>query len=224
MTDTMADRARDGDAQGGPAETLEQLGRREQSKAANRQAILSAARRVFAQLGYEAASVRDIIRGTDLASGTFYNYFKSKEEVFEALADDGARRFRPILRAQRERATSFEDYLSGAVHAYFTFLVGEHRSGGHPTLDRGPHVRANTPEMIAVYEEVRDGVADAIARGLAPRVDPDFVAAACIGVAQEVGDVMLKANPPDVARATQFVTAFILGGVTGGAAASQTDR
>lgn len=194
-------------------ETQEGAGRRERSKAANRQAILDAARRVFAQLGYETASVRDIVRGTELASGTFYNYFKSKEEVFEALADDGARRFKPVLRAQRDRAKSFEDYIHGAVHAYFTFLVDEHASGAQPILDRGPHVRANTPETIAVYEEVRDGVADAIARGLAPRVDPDFLAAACIGVAQEVGEIMLKSTPPDVDRATRFVTAFILGGV-----------
>jgi AcrR family transcriptional regulator len=188
-------------------------GRREQSKAANRQAILDAARRVFAQLGYEAASVRDIIRGTELASGTFYNYFKSKEEVFEALADDGARRFRPQLRAERERATNFEDYIHGAVRAYFTFLVSENRAGAHPTLARGPHVRANTPEMIAVYEEVCAGVADAIARGLAPRVDPHYLAAAAIGVAQEVGDVMLRSNPPDLEAASRFVTDFVLGGV-----------
>src|SRR5262249_45547626 len=72
------------------AATIEPIGKRERTKAANRTAILAAARKVFAQLGYEAATVRDIIRGTDLASGTFYNYFRSKEEVFEALADDGA--------------------------------------------------------------------------------------------------------------------------------------
>jgi len=57
--------------------TVEPIGKREKTKAANRQAILAAARRVFAQLGYEAATVRDIIRGTALASGTFYNYFRS---------------------------------------------------------------------------------------------------------------------------------------------------
>jgi AcrR family transcriptional regulator len=203
MTDVASD----------PAEAREGAGRRERSKAANRQAILDAARRVFAQLGYETASVRDIIRGTDLASGTFYNYFKSKEEVFEALADDGARRFRPQLRAARENATCFEDYIRTAVHAYFAFLASEHRAGAHPVIERGPHVRANTPETLAVYEEVRDGVADAIARGLAPKIDPDYFAAACIGVAQEVGHAMLKRGGDDIDGAAQFVTAFILGGV-----------
>lgn len=57
-------------------------GKREETKASNRQAIIDAARRVFAELGYGATTVRDIIRETELASGTFYNYFKSKEEVF----------------------------------------------------------------------------------------------------------------------------------------------
>src|SRR4029079_16907220 len=78
---------------------IEPIGKRERAKAANREAILVATRRVFAQLGYDAATVRDIIRGTELASGTFYNYFRSKEEVYEALADDGAARFTQILRA-----------------------------------------------------------------------------------------------------------------------------
>jgi AcrR family transcriptional regulator len=57
-------------------------GRRERTKAANRASILDAAREVFAEHGYEAASVRDIIRGTDLASGTFYNYFPDKDAIF----------------------------------------------------------------------------------------------------------------------------------------------
>ena len=52
-------------------------GKREETKASNRQAIIDAARIVFAELGYGATTVRDIIRATELASGTFYNYFKS---------------------------------------------------------------------------------------------------------------------------------------------------
>src|SRR3954452_16299340 len=65
-----------------------EAGRRERTKAANRAAILEAARRVFGDLGYGAASVRDVIRGTDLAAGTFYNYFPDKEAVFRALLDE----------------------------------------------------------------------------------------------------------------------------------------
>src|SRR5205814_4047986 len=61
------------------------VGKRERTKAANREAILVAARRVFSDIGYGAASVRDVVRETDLATGTFYNYFPDKESVLRAL-------------------------------------------------------------------------------------------------------------------------------------------
>jgi AcrR family transcriptional regulator len=196
------------------AATIEPIGKRERTKAANRLAILAAARRVFAQLGYEAATVRDIIRGTELASGTFYNYFRSKEEVFEALADDGAARFKPILRAAREHATSFEDYLRSAFGAYFRFVVEENRIEGRPLDERQPHVRTDTPEMIAIYEEVRGGLEAAIARGLAPKVDADYLAFACIGMAQEVGRAMMRRRPVDAEAATEFAVALVLRGLS----------
>src|SRR5579864_5981560 len=100
-------------------------GKREQTKLANRQAILDAAREVFRELGFETATVRDIIRRTGLSVGAFYNYYRSKEEVIAALADDGARRFRPILHAEYLKATDFESYLRGAVRAYFEFIAAE---------------------------------------------------------------------------------------------------
>lgn len=195
---------------------VEPIGKREKTKAANRQAILAAARRVFAELGYEAATVRDIIRGTELASGTFYNYFKSKEEVFDALADDGARRFRPILRLARENAESFEDYLHSAFYAYFHFIVQDNQIEGRPISERRPpHVRLDTPEMRAVYQEVRQSLEDAIAHGDAPRVDADYLACACIGMAQEVGAAMLRRSPPDIDAAADFATGLILKGLEG---------
>ena len=52
-----------------------EVGRRERTKQANRAAILDAARDVFAEIGYGAATVRDVIRRTGLAAGTVYNYF-----------------------------------------------------------------------------------------------------------------------------------------------------
>jgi AcrR family transcriptional regulator len=195
--------------------TIEPIGKRERAKAANRDAILKAARRVFAQLGYEAATVRDIIRGTDLASGTFYNYFRSKEEVFEALADDGARRFKPILRTSRERASNLEDYLYGSFLAYFRFLLEENSLEGKPPGERQPHLRTDTPGMIAVYEEVRIGIEDAIGRGLAPKLDSDYLAHACIGLAQEVGAAMLQRTPPDAESAARFAAGLVLNGVQG---------
>src|ERR1700759_204983 len=107
---------------------LPPVGKREQTKVANRQAILAGAREVFGELVYETATVRDIIRRTGLAAGTFYNYYRSKEEVFAALADEGARRFSPVLKAMRAEAADFEGFVRKAIVAYFRFLADEHQN------------------------------------------------------------------------------------------------
>jgi AcrR family transcriptional regulator len=190
-------------------------GKREQTKAANRRAILDAARQVFAELGYEMASVRDIIRRTDLSVGAFYNYYRSKEEVYAALADDGARRFRPILQAQFEKANDFETYIRGAMEAYYNFLVGEEKAfmEAQAGAERHPHVRIETPEVKAVFEQVKMTVSAVLERGHGPRVDLDYLAAACIAIAREVGDLMLERRPIDVDAAVEFATQMILGGL-----------
>lgn len=191
-------------------------GKREQTKTANRQAILEAAREVFGEIGLEAATVRDIVRKSGLSVGAFYNYYRSKEEVFDALADDGARRFKPILQAQSAKATDFESYLRAAVTAYFDFLATEHQarprdgSAGEVTA----HAR-NTPELLAVFEEVRGVFAAIMDRDLSAQVDIDYLAAGCIAVAREIGDRMVERQPIDVAGASDFVVRLILGGVPG---------
>ncbi|HEX2816825.1 MAG TPA: TetR/AcrR family transcriptional regulator [Phenylobacterium sp.] len=192
-------------------------GKREQTKVANRQAILDAAREVFGELGYETATVRDIIRRTGLAAGTFYNYYRSKEEVFAALADDGARRFAPILKSLRGRGHSFETFVRLAIEAYFGFIADEHknwaarRPAGEPHL----HIQGETPEMAAVFAEIRDALAEDIANRRGPFADPDYMAAACIAIAREVGDKMLERRPIDTKGAADFAVTMILGGLKG---------
>lgn len=50
-----------------------------------RQAILEAARRVFASRGYHRAGVADVCEEIGVARGTFYRYFDGKRELFQAV-------------------------------------------------------------------------------------------------------------------------------------------
>jgi AcrR family transcriptional regulator len=188
-------------------------GKREQTKLANRQAILDAARAVFREMGFEAATVRDIIRRTGLSVGAFYNYYRSKEEVIAALADDGARRFRPILHAEYLKASDFESYLRGAITAYFEFVAAEVAELGKNNPHEPETFTRNTPEMLAVHEEVRTAFAEVMERGGAPRVDIDYLTTAAIAIVREVGDRMVLREPLDVPGAVEFCVSLILGGV-----------
>lgn len=186
-------------------------GKRADTKRANRDAILRAALRVFAEMCYEGASVRDIIRRTELASGTFYNYFKSKEEVSDAIADDAAHRFRPILEKVRAEARGIEDYIDRAFRAYFTFIAADFAQEAGGARNRNRYLSAATPETMAIHAEIRAALTTAIERGRAPRIDVEFLAGACIGIGKEVGEIMLARDPVDVEAANSFARELLLG-------------
>lgn len=47
--------------------------------------ILDTAARLFATKGYEKCTVNDILKEVNIAKGTFYYYFKSKEDVMDEI-------------------------------------------------------------------------------------------------------------------------------------------
>jgi AcrR family transcriptional regulator len=54
--------------------------------------ILAGAYRVFLDMGFDAASMNDITRAAGVSKGTIYVYFKSKDELFEALLEQESAR------------------------------------------------------------------------------------------------------------------------------------
>jgi len=197
-----------------PAQAKAPASKRQRTKQANRQAILDAAREVFAELGYGATSVRDIIRGTDLAAGTFYNYFPDKESVFRALIDESALRARAVVRDARARATTLEEFVSGGFRAYFQSIVEDvalfnlmrRNAGTIRTLTEDPALGAGVIDLAEDLEA-------AIRRGDLPPFDVEFMAGAMAGVGFEVGMRMVDRDPPDVDAAAAFATDVFLGGI-----------
>jgi AcrR family transcriptional regulator len=189
-------------------------GRREATKAQNRAAILDAAREVFAELGYDAAGVRDIIRRTELASGTFYNYFSDKEAVFRAVVDASAREVRARLIEARSRARSLEAFVGDAYRAWFDWLVQDRlmfelmkrNSGVIRTLFGDPILGSGVDELLL-------DLTAAIDRGDVPPHDADYMAGAMAGVAMELGVRMIEREPADVEGAAAFATELFLGGI-----------
>ncbi|MGZ6672338.1 MAG: TetR/AcrR family transcriptional regulator [Solirubrobacteraceae bacterium] len=188
------------------------LGKRERTKAANREAILVGARRVFSDLGYGAASVRDIVRETDLATGTFYNYFPDKESVLRALVDEITVEARARVRTARMAATTLEGFVSGGFRAYFEFLAEDPDTVALMRRNSGT-IRAmfDEPALGAGIEELRADLETAVTQGRIPPHDADLMAVAMVGAGVEIGLHMVEREPPDVERAVTFVTDVFLG-------------
>ncbi len=96
-----------------------------QKKDAKRTAMMQAAVRVFAEKGYHAATVRDIVNAADVAIGTFYFYFPDKETLFLYLFEETADFLLLTLdQALRGRAT-LPQQATAAIRAYVNIAVYE---------------------------------------------------------------------------------------------------
>jgi AcrR family transcriptional regulator len=194
----------------------EQTGKREQNKARNRSEILAAARRVFVEIGYDAATVRDIVARTELAPGTFYNYFPDKRSVLVALirdsGEEGARR----VREARARATTLEEFVYNGFRAYFEF-IGSHDRTMFELMRRN----VSTIRTLGLDEsgftlglaQLNTDLQAAIDSGLMPEIPIDYVPAAIGAMAFEVGALMVASDPPDIESATMFLAELCLGGI-----------
>lgn len=160
------------------------IGRREANKQATRTALRAVAKRLFAERGYEATTVRDIAREAGVTERTFYRYFNGKEALLgeeyrawlAALAD--AIRARPAAEppftAVRHAIMAVGRPILGAAGPAPPFLLSDDR----PFAD----LRRSTPRPLLRLEAT---VAEALqarmaagpgAGGSATRPGDDFQA------------------------------------------------
>ncbi|HKE73388.1 MAG TPA: helix-turn-helix domain-containing protein [Acidimicrobiales bacterium] len=77
--------------------------------AERKQQLLDAAARLFAEQGYAATRVVDIVEAAGVAKGLFYWYFDNKEALFRELASEIRRRLR------RQQAAAIDDEAAALV-------------------------------------------------------------------------------------------------------------
>ena len=95
-----------------------------EDKLLRRQLILKSAKEVFFDKGYQRATIELITERAGLSAGTFYLYFKSKQEIYRILYSDGI----DIFHRMAEEAVSWPGMgtiakLSAIAHAYYRFYT-----------------------------------------------------------------------------------------------------
>lgn len=94
-------------------------------KDAKRTAMMQAAVRVFADKGYHAATVRDIVNEADVAIGTFYFYFPDKETLFVHLFEETAAFLLQAIEQAINSRPSLPAQLEAAIQAYINVAFYE---------------------------------------------------------------------------------------------------
>jgi AcrR family transcriptional regulator len=108
-------RARNGTAQ---AQRLTRAQQRERTRAA----LVEAAVHVIGDSGYAGASVTAITRRAGVAQGTFYNYFESREDLFDRLLPTLSRTMFDRIRVAADGAPTEAAREEASLRAYFEFV------------------------------------------------------------------------------------------------------
>jgi len=88
-------------------------GRRSRRRRELHQNILATAAELFARDGYDATTVEKISAAADIAPATFFNHFRSKEDVLREVGRDVFSRFRRLVDEQLARPVSSVERLHG---------------------------------------------------------------------------------------------------------------
>lgn len=89
--------------------------------------ILHAASQLFAEHGYTDADTQTLADRLQVAKGTIYRYFPSKQDLFLAAVDNGMRRLREHVDAEIAGVADPLDRLARAVRAYLAFFADHPR-------------------------------------------------------------------------------------------------
>ena len=95
------------------------------AKEQRRDAILAAAKRVFAKNGYHATTIADVAKAAKLSYGSIYWYFDSKEALFHALMESEAAALRDHIASGLAEPPTDDDPLApfrAAVRLMFEFF------------------------------------------------------------------------------------------------------
>ena len=193
------------------------VSKREENKKNNRSIIIKAGIEIFLKKGISQTTVRDIIRNTDLASGTFYNYFKSKEEVLIAALDESAIEIGQELRARRKKAKNLEEFVYSQIRPFFDF-ARDHSEIFMIMSSNLNDVQAfsvETPMMTLELESLKEDIIIGIEEKILPDVNPDYFCSVIQSVAEGIAFTLVRKSMSnkDIDSAVKFCTNFIVAGI-----------
>jgi AcrR family transcriptional regulator len=147
-----------------------------------RQALLDSARLVFENDGYFGASISEIGRRCGASQGTFYQYFRNKEQIFRELIDSALFGFWDRADKIEKKAGPFEHTFKAGLS-----VLLEHcrdHAALHRVLNEFELIETVT---ISYYDSIaryfRGFFREAARQGQIKLMDPNLIAYTLIGVA-----------------------------------------
>ena len=185
--------------------------------------ILECAKQVFAERGFHKASINDIIQRANIARGTFYLYFRGKQEVFDSILDEALEELRaritridvdtpdadPPQVQLRQSLIRVMEYVLG--DRPLTLILLNHKQT--PDVDVAARVDA-------FFSDITDMIVSSLTYGISAKLvrpcDTSLVAAALLGAVRGMVEYCVaQPEPPSVDQIVDELILFVLRGVFG---------
>ncbi len=169
----------------------------QQKTGIRKDAILDAAQVVFAEKGFEVATIQDVATACGMSAGNIYRYFTSKNAIVSGLVE----RDRNEMASRFAELSNAPDQIEGFETLGRLYIKQECARNAKLTLEiwaaasRRPELRDLCLAMEeAVSDNMRQYLSRITAEGkLAPGVDPAMVSHLLMALAQAIfRDVALK--------------------------------
>lgn len=183
------------------AQTKNPLRRDGRARPQTKERLLQAATEVFAEKGYYATAVDDIVHVSGTSKGSFYNFFPNKQSIFMALVDRVNRLMVERVEAaiQNERgALNKVDVALQAVIEHFSrhrrlarILLIEAAGLGHSFNEKLFDLHKSFSQLIKKYLD------QAVSEGSIPPLETELAAYVWLGAINEVVMRWLHTGEPE---------------------------
>jgi AcrR family transcriptional regulator len=189
-----------------------------------REALLKAAVRVFGEFGFEAATMERIAQEADVAKGTTYLYYRSKQSIYDAALGSGLAELGARTMGAMEQAPHIRAAITAFITTRAEYFV-EHRDFFRMYVAAlARHVtatRTKASEFQSLIDRQARGLEQAIVRAIARReirrVDAAVTALAIFDITRGlVARRITSGGTREVADDVQFLSDLVWHGLEKG--------
>ena len=192
--------------------------KRQLNKKHNKESLIISARQVFAQKGFENASVREIVLNAKLGSGTFYNYFEDKFDIFLIINGRLVNEFSDYFLREIEKVKTFNELVRTAFNCWFSWILNEEenyqfiKNNKKYVLDL-KWLSQNSKEYRVFNKKLFEIVIQMSKTIKFPQNDISFMVTSIIAVCINLGDEMLERDDVELRDASKFAAKLFLEGL-----------
>ena len=192
--------------------------KRQLNKQQNRDSIILASRKVFTEKGLDSSNVREIVSEAGLGSGTFYNYFDDKVEVFLVIVNRLINEFSNFIIPEINKAKTFDELVNIAFNSWFNWISNDAENyiffkNNKKYILNLKWLGQNSKEYQNFNKKLLEVTVNMSKIIKFPQNDISLMVTSVIAVSVNLGDQLLERNDLKPSEVSLFATKLFLKGL-----------